>query len=139
MDPSAPKAVLQRVLSQYSKQLVASRTMAFHQQTLQMMTPEEERTDPDAKRRLVIQRVARELWTNFSVRGEETPMFRHLCQRLREEYDSSLEFRYRPGSIDLCILRATEDGLVPVSSREKVEMLNRAWKIALQVVESYVV
>lgn len=130
---------VRRVFTQYRKQLVASRTLAFHQQTLHMLSRDEERADPEAKRDMVIKRVARELWMNFSVRGEDTPMFRHLCAQLRTEYGADFEFCYQPGSIDLMILQRTESGLVSVNSQQRLDMINRAWKIALEVVASYVV
>lgn len=133
-----PQVMPRHVFMQYHKQLVASRTMAFHQQTLQMMSPEE-RMDPEAKRQAVIRRVARELWTNFAVRGEDTPMLRHLCERLSEHYGKQLEFHYEPGGFELIILCRTDSGLQAVSDSEKVSLINRAWEISLEVVRSYVV
>ena len=132
-----PQAMSRHVITQYHKQLVTTRTMAFHQQTVQMMNPEE-RTDPAAKRELVIKRVARELWTNFTVRGEDTPMLRHLCKRVCIEYGEPLEFTYKPGGFELMVLRRTEEGLKPLSSAERLDITNKAWTIAKEVVESYV-
>ncbi|MDR1777632.1 MAG: hypothetical protein LBR31_07385 [Desulfovibrio sp.] len=125
------------MLMQYQKNLVTSRLMSFHQETLNLMEKEQCR-NPEAKRQLVIRRVARDLWTNFTVRGEDTPMLRHLCQRLCCEYGEELRFQHQPGGYELIILRRTDEGFKPVSGSEKIDMVNRAWKIALDVVSSYV-
>ncbi|MDR2574227.1 MAG: hypothetical protein LBC94_07815 [Desulfovibrio sp.] len=124
------------MLMQYHKHLVASRLLSFHRETLELMHREQDR-DPQAKRQKVIRQVARELWTNFTVRGEDTPMLRHLCQRLRCEYGENLEFRHQPGGYELVILRETDEGVRPVSAGEKVDIVNKAWRIALEVVGSY--
>jgi hypothetical protein len=65
-------------------------------------------------------------------------MLRYLCQCLCAEYGQDMEFHHQPGGYELIILRKTEDGLVPVSDREKQDIVNRAWEIALEVVAGHV-
>lgn len=88
----------------YKKQLVETRTLIYYQQHLRMLS-DKEKKDPEAKRRFVIKRVARELWTNFCVRGQETPMLHFLHEALRKAYNEDLKFYYKPGSIELMIMR----------------------------------
>lgn len=123
-------------IGEYKKQLVETRTLLYHQQNLRMIS-KEELIDPLEKKRFVIKRVARELWTNFCVRGQDTPMLQHLHTSLREEFGEDLQFHYLPGSIELIIMRQGEKEMEPLERMEQVSLINRAWQISQEVVSSY--
>ena len=126
------------IIDQYKKQLVETRTLLFHQQNLRMIS-ENALADPEEKRLFVIKRVARELWTNFCVRGYETPMLQHLHTKLRNEYGEDLQFYYLPGSTELIIMKKNENEMIPLERMEQVNLVNRAWQISQEVVSSYTI
>ncbi len=123
-------------LKQYNKQLVQSRSVMYHQHNLRMLA-ENVITKPEEQRLFVIRKVARELWTNFCVRGQQSPMLDYLHEKLREMYNEDLQFSYKPGTTELIIMRHSEDKLIAVSKEEKVEMVNSAWKLAQEIVAKY--
>lgn len=131
-----PNYPLRTSIYKYQKQLIETRKILYHQETLRLFS-EDGREDPNVRRDIIIKRVARELWTNLCVRGEETYMLQYMHDALRKEFGEDLEFEYKPGSFDLVILCKIEDNLHPVSSLEQIEMLNYAWKIALNLVETH--
>ncbi len=123
-------------INEYHKQLVESRSIMYHQQSLRLLS-KEELADPVAKRDLVVKKVARELWTNFCVRGQKTPSLDFLHERLKDEFGRDLEFFYRPGSIELIMMRQTEGELKPIDRIEQLDIINKAWELAQEVVGSY--
>ncbi len=123
-------------LKQYNKQLVQTRVVMYHQHNLRMVA-ENVIKKPEEQRLFVIRRVARELWTNFCVRGQESPMLEYLHDKLRESYKEDFQFSYKPGTTELIIMRNIDNELVSVSKEEKVEIVNFAWKLAQEIVAKY--
>lgn len=123
-------------LDKYKKQLVETRVLIYHQQNLRMLS-DKEKADPVAKKNFIIKKVARELWTNFCVRGQETPMLQHLHTNIRKEYGEDLQFYYIPGSIELLIMKQGEAKMEVVGKMEHIDIVNRAWQISQDVVNSY--
>ena len=126
------------VFNQYNKQLVATRTVAHHRRIMNMVSGEEPQLSPAAKRAVMINRVAREVFTNLLVTGSENPMICEVRAALRREFGEDLEFQYPPGSLDLLILRKTAEGLKEVSQYEHADITSRAWSVTLSIVDSYV-
>lgn len=127
LQPHETKSLLNQVpaygkkssIAVYKKQLVETRTLIYYQQNLRLLS-DKEKTDPEAKRRFVIKRVARELWTNFCVRGQESHMLTYLHESLRKAYNEDLKFYYKPGSIELVIMRPVKpEDLVKTEERGK--------------------
>ncbi len=131
-----PAYAVRPSMKEYHKQLVESRNIMYHAQSLRMIS-KDELADPEAKRNYVIKKVARELWTNFCVRGQSTPSLDYLHEKLRKEYGEDLEFEYRPGSIELMILRIVDGKLQPVDRIQQLEIINKAWIFSQEVVSSY--
>lgn len=124
-------------IHQYEKQLVETRTMIYHKQTRRLLTGEELK-DPTARKAFVISRVARELWTNFCIRGDETAMLAHLQSELCRFFNAKLHFLYIPGSIELVISKEEGETTVPLSREEHYQVINKAWEICQEVVASYI-
>lgn len=124
-------------IHQYEKQLVETRTMIYHKQTRRLLQ-REGMNDPEARKAFVISRVARELWTNFCIRGEETAMLEHLQKELCRIFDAKLHFLYIPGSIELVISKEEGDTTIPLSRDEHYAVINKAWEICQEVVASYI-
>ncbi len=131
-----PTYSLRPGIKEYHKQLVESRSLMYHQQTVRMAS-QEEKTDPVAKRNFIIKKVARELWTNFCVKGQPTPSLGYLHTKLKTEFGEDLEFHYRPGSIELIIMRANKDKVEPIERNEQLDIINKAWQLAQEVVSTY--
>lgn len=136
MSPDQAYKMPRHILLEYHKQLVTSRTTAFHQHNLQLLG-QSTLDDPEARRKEVIKRVARELWTNFVARGEDTAMLRHLKETLCKDFNETFQFTYEAGGFELIISRKTEDGYVPVNNSEKINITNRAWYIALETISAF--
>ncbi len=117
---------------EYKKQLIRTRNVNYHQQYLAKTKQEVEE-----QRRAVVRKVARELWINFCVRGQESPMLAYLQTNLRKEFGEDLEFYYNPGSIEVMICRKNDDETKQVMQMEKIDIVNKAWKISLDLVDSY--
>lgn len=132
-----PQYQVRTGIHQYEKQLVETRTMIYHKQTKRLLSNEELK-DPEARKAFVITRVARELWTNFCVRGQDTPMLRHLQKELCKAFNANLHFLYIPGSIELVITKDVDDKTVNVSRDEHLAVVSKAWDICQQVVASYI-
>ncbi len=126
-----------QALHKYHKQLITSRTTAFHKHNMQLMgygTPEEEQAD---RRNEVVKMVARELWTNFIARGEKTAMLDYLHENLRKEFGDDLDFAYEANGFELQIFRKNEKGNALVNQKERISIVNRAWQLAAELVESF--
>lgn len=132
-----PQYQMRNSIHQYEKQLVETRTIIYHKQTKRLLSNEDLK-DPEARKAFVITRVARELWTNFCVRGQDTPMLRHLQKELCKAFNAKLHFLYIPGSIELVITKDIDDKTVNVSRDEHLAVVNKAWDICQQVVASYI-
>ena len=134
--PHLPIYSMQSSINEYGKQMVESRNIIYHQQNLRMVSSKD-LADPSKKKQFVVKKVARELWTNFCVRGQKTPMLEHLHSLLRKEYGEDLQFHYIPGSIELVIMKQGENGMEAINSLEKTDIINKAWQISQEVVSSY--
>lgn len=132
-----PQYQMRNSIHQYEKQLVETRTIIYHKQTKRLLS-DEDLKDPEARKAFVITRVARELWINFCVRGQDTPMLRHLQKELCKAFNAKLHFLYIPGSIELVITKDIDDTTVNVSRDEHLAVVNKAWDICQQVVASYI-
>ncbi len=121
---------------QYNKQLVQSRSVMYHQNNLRMLA-ENVIKKPEEQRLFVIRKVARELWTNFCVRGQESPMLSYLHDKLREKYNEELQFTFKPGTTELIIMRLKDNQYTSLSHEEKVEVVNTAWKLSQEIVSKY--
>lgn len=131
-----PSQHVRSSIKQYKKQFVETRTLAFQKNTFEMITGKNpERAE--ARRQAVLKRVTREFWTNFVVKGEETAMLKHLQAQLREEFGQDLQFYYPPGDVQMKILHDSEDGPKAVEPHVHAAIVNRAWKIARDLVESH--
>ena len=124
-------------IHQYEKQLVETRTMIYHKQTRRLLANEQLK-DQSARKAFVISRVARELWTNFCIRGEETAMLAHLQKELCRIFDAKLHFLYIPGSIELVISKEEDGTIVPLNRDEHYAIISKAWEICQEVVASYI-
>ncbi len=133
-----PTPYTQNMLRRYHNQMLASRTLAYRQHTRRMALGEKPEIQPEVKRRMLINRVAREVFTNLLTIGSDNPMAREVREALDKEFGQEFEFCYVPGKLDMIIYRRNPDGNAErVTPNEQADISNRAWQITLRIVDSY--
>lgn len=89
----------------------------------------------DMKRRVMVERVARELFENLLFTGSDTPVALEVRRALNREFGEELVFRYLPGSPGMAVLHNTPQGEEEVPPATKAAVLERAWAITLDKVD----
>ena len=126
---------VRNMLHQYDRQLVTARRLARYRQVLQKTYGEEPEIPADVRRRIMVERVARELFENLLFTGSDSPLVREVQRALDAALGERLVFQYPPGELELALFRETPGGLVEVRSPEKDRILEKAWKITLAKVD----
>ncbi len=122
-------------INKYKKQVLDTRIANYHRRSVSALRTTFQAAEE--QRLSVIRRVAPQLWTNFCVQGQETHMLSYLHEKLREEFGEDLEFLYIPDCIEVMICRILDDEVKPVEPLEKITILNKAWQLAKDLVDSY--
>lgn len=131
-----PTVYTRNMLRQYRNQMVSSRTLAYRQRALRLARGEEPEISPDAKRYMLVQRVAREIFANLLTVGNENPVLMEARKALNKEFGTELEFCYLPGDLEMVIYRKNSDGTkTRLSDNEYTETTSRAWKIIQNIVD----
>lgn len=89
----------------------------------------------DVRRKIMVERVARELFENLLFTGSDTPLVQEVQRALDREFGENLIFRYSPGSLELTVLRETPEGTEEVPPSRRADVLERAWAITLAKVD----
>ena len=127
---------VRNMLLQYDRQLVNARRLARFKRSLRAAGAEDEVTiSREAKRRELVERVAREIVENLVITGSDNPIVADIRRRLEKEFAQKLQFTYPPADEDLQIFKDTGQGQEEVTSDEKVMILNRLWAITLDRVD----
>ena len=127
---------VRNMLQQYDRQLVNARRLARFKRSLRASGAEDEVTiSREAKRRELVERVAREIVENLVITGSDNPIVSDIKRRLEKEFAQKLQFTYPPADEDLQIFKDTGEGHEEVTSEEKVMILNRLWAITLDRVD----
>lgn len=126
---------VRNMLHQYDRQLVTSRRLARYRQVMQLASGEQPELSADARRQLMVERVARELFENLLFTGSDTPMVQEIQNALMKQLNERLVFKYPPGELNMHIMRETDEGFTEVSPQEKQRFLDQAWKITLAIVD----
>ncbi len=125
---------MRNMLHQYGRQLVTSRRLARYHQMLRQGVESE--MTPEVRRRLLVERVARELFENLLFTGSDNPVVQEVRKELAHTVGEDLVFRYPPGQLDLSITRETDDGPEELTPDEKTRVLAQVWKIILARVDA---
>lgn len=125
---------MRNMLCQYSRQLVVSRRLArYHHLLYQGM---EQKISPQRRRRLIVERVAREIFENFLFTGSQSPVLDETRKELARAVGEDIIFHYPPGKLDLSISRTGPNGTVELTGSDKAKILSQVWKIILSRVEA---
>lgn len=123
------------MLKTYGRQLTSARRLARFRRSLAAAGAEEEITISRlAKRRMLVEQVAREILENLVVTGSENETVQAILAAMREEFGEEFQFRYPPAEIDLQVFRTTEQGPEEVTGPEKQAVFKRLWEITLEQV-----
>ena len=127
---------VRNMLRTYGRQLTRARRLARFRHALALAGAEDEvAISKAAKRRSMVERIAREIVENLLVSGSENPVVLEIKKRLDTEFKQKFEFQYPPSELDMRIFRETEQGPGEVSAGEKNRILARLWEITLDKVD----
>ncbi len=132
------------MLQQYELQLLTARRLARHRHKQYMDAGQDSsmRLDPKEARKLVVQKVARELYETLLSTGTENPMVDTIVKKLSFALGTKVLLQYpTPSPMQeehLRLLRAPENGQdapVPLTEEENVKALHLLWAVVLKTVE----
>ncbi len=138
------------MLLQYDRQLVAARRLARIRPGIEPETaapaPEcqlgdgpteaDGETPAEARRRVMVEHVARELLENLLFTGSEKPVVQEVRQELDQRLNGRFSFWYPPGEVDVRIARESPEGPRELSDEERREVLTELWDITLAKVDA---
>ena len=128
-----------QMLLQYGRQLVAARRLARYDQLL----GRERVTDTEvlsARRRAMVERIAREIMENLIFSGSENHIVQEVRENLAREMGEEYTFQYPAAELDFKIFRKTPDGgTEELMASEKQKIMGRLWEVTLRTVEATMV
>lgn len=128
---------IRNMLLQYDRQLVTARRLARYQLALRGSdSGNEPAIPPDVKRKVMVERVAREIFENLIVAGSENPVVDEIRNELDSLFGERFVFRYPPTTLDVQVLKERGGQLVEVSPEDKGEILDRLWDITIARVDA---
>ncbi len=130
--------LVKTVLRTYDQQLDTGRRISRLQRFMrQTESADSISISQEAKRRLLVERVAREIVDNLVGSTSTNPIVEEIRQTLDKEFGPGLVFRYPPDGEDLEILRKDESGTPrAVTNGEKDHFIQRLWQITYEKVDA---
>lgn len=89
----------------------------------------------EAKRRLMVEKVAREIVDNLIGSGSSNPVVEEIKEQVNREFGSEMVFRYPANGDGLQILKKTDAGVEELTNGEKNKLMQRLWEVALHKVD----
>ncbi|QCC86495.1 hypothetical protein DDIC_11540 [Desulfovibrio desulfuricans] len=131
----ATAAQLRIMLQGYEQQLLAARRLARLRMRRRTAAGEDP-NDPDAsvRRRLMVEKVARELYETLLYTGSDNPVVEEIRQELGNEVGQDVQFTYPPGG-RLRIVGQGPDGLEPLSEEKLRASRNALWRVTRKKVD----
>ena len=126
---------LRNMLHQDDSYPVAVRRLARRRQPLRRTGGEEPASDSGAKRGMMVERVAREVFENLLFTGSDTPLVGEVRRALDEAFGERLTFQFRPDGGDIVIVREARQGSEELLPSEQVDALEKAWAVTLAKVD----
>jgi hypothetical protein len=124
------------MISTYGRQLVSARRLARFKRALAAAGLEDEVSlSRQARRRHLVERIAREIVENLLVTESDNPVVQEVRRRIEAEFGEKFELTYPPAEPDMKIFKITEQGPVEVEGEEKNTILSRLWRVTLEVVD----
>lgn len=122
------------MLRTYGKQLVTGRRLARY---LRGREPDAagDAGLRSARRRALVEKVAREIIDNLLVAGEENPLVEEIKEALNERFGARLLFEYPFLEQELQIFRETPGGVQELTPSEMNEVLVALWDVTTKKVD----
>lgn len=132
----ANPANVRRMLRTYGKQLTSAKRLARFRRALQLTRSQDEVTiSRDAKRRELVERIAKEIIENLIVSNTENPIVHRILGRLESETGKQYMFEYPLDGMDVQIFEDTEKGPNEVIGEERLQVMRHLWDITLDSVD----
>lgn len=124
------------MLRTYGKQLTSAKRLARFRRALKLSGSQDEVTiSREAKRRELVERIAREIIENLIVSNTDNPMVHRILGQLESETGTHYVFEYPLDGFDVQIIKSTADGANEVQGVERHEVMQRLWEITLANVD----
>jgi hypothetical protein len=122
------------MLLQYGRQFISSRRLARYCRLRE--AGQGEGRPPDEQRRLMVERITREVVDNLLFTGSENPVVQEVRERMDETLGEKFIFHYPPGEMDFRVLQRTPQGDLEVSSGEKRRIMGKLMDITRETVSA---
>ena len=122
------------MLRTYGKQLTSAKRLARFRQALGASKPMDDLAKR-AKRRELVERIAREVIENLIVNSTHSPVVTAILAQLEREFGTRYMFEYPVDGDDVQIVRETEHGPHEASGDERNKVMRRLWEITLSKVD----
>jgi hypothetical protein len=129
--------LVKTVLQTYDRHLGTARRIARLNKALsQAGITDSVSISPDAKRKQLVERIAREIVDNLLVAGSSNPVVQDIRKDLEEQVGLRLLFSYSPDKGELVVHKQQgPSGTEQATPEERDEILERLWTIALNKVD----
>ena len=128
-------AQLRMMLQGYEQQLLAARRLARLRMRRRMAAGDDPNDpDPAARRHLMVEKVARELYEALLYTGSDNPVVEEIRQELGREVGQDVQFTYPPGG-RLRIVGLGPEGLEPLSDEKLRASRNALWRVTRKKVD----
>ncbi|MCM0755201.1 hypothetical protein M7784_08060 [Desulfovibrio aminophilus] len=124
------------MLRTYGKQLSNAKRLARFRRALRLSEAQDVvDISRQAKRRELVERIAREIMENLIVNSAENPVVEDILDRLEAETGWPVVLEYPLDGGELRILRQAEDGPESLGPEETARVMRRLWEITLAKVD----
>ncbi len=122
------------ILQEYSKQLLTTRRLARYHSLL--YADVEPSFTKEQKRKLLVERVASEIFENLVFTGDDNVIVEEIRQELERKLGEKISFSYLPGEIEIVIGKESDDTLIPFDKHERLKILGQVWEIIVARVDA---
>ena len=127
--------LVKNIIRVYDRQLTNGRRIARLKKYIQQAGQGDSVSiSREAKRRQLVERVAREIIDNLITSGSNNPIVQEIKSELEKEFDQKFIFQYPPSGEEMQILKQGTQGLVELKPEEKNTVLHKLWEITLHKV-----
>ena len=124
------------MLRTYGKQLTNAKRLARFRKALRLSQAQDVvDISRQARRRELVERIAREIMENLIVNGSENPVAGEIRDRLEAETGWPVVLEYPLDGGDVRVLRQSEEGPEELGGGQRAALLQRLWEITLQRVD----
>ncbi|WP_457570530.1 DVU0524 family FlgM-associated protein [Desulfovulcanus sp.] len=127
--------LVKNIIRVYDRQLTNGRRIARLKKYLQQAGQGDSVTiSKEAKRRQLVERVAREIIDNLITSGSNNPIVQEIKLELEKEFNQKFIFHYPPSGEEMQILKQGTQGPEELKAEEKDTVLHKLWEITLHKV-----